>query len=114
VAAWTKDAPEEVTSVGRLLQIRRSRRCRALRGRQVVVVEAAFLGAEAEGGAAPPLRELGPELDTVAMMPAAGLTQLHQDPPARAGPRRGWMLDGFDGSAAAALVMRRQWTGRRR
>ena len=91
-AAWTKDAPEEVMSVGRLLQIPPIPEMpEPLRGRQVVVVEAAFLGAEAEGRELlRPLRELGPELDTVAMMPAAGTDAA---PPgsagARAGPRRG-------------------------
>jgi len=106
-AAWTKDAPEEVTSVGRLLQIPPIPEMpEPLRGRQVVVVEAAFLGPEAEGRELlRPLRELGPELDTVAMMSAAGLTQLHQDPPGPVpGRGEGWMLDAFDGSAAAALV----------
>ena len=62
-AAWTKDAPEEVTSVGRLLQIPPIPEMpEPLRGRQVVVVEAAFLGAEAEGQELlRPLRELGPD-----------------------------------------------------
>jgi hypothetical protein len=44
-------------------------------------VEAAYLG-DADTGAAliQPLRQLGPELDTFATIPAAALAQLHMDP----------------------------------
>ena len=91
-AEWTKDAPEEVTSVGRLLQIPPIPEMpEPLRGRQVVVVEAAFLGDEQAGRELlRPLRELGPELDTFAMVPARCA---HAAPPgpagAGAGTRRG-------------------------
>ena len=77
-AEWTKDAPEEVTSLGRMLQIPPIPEMpEPLRGRQVVVVEAAFLGTEEEGRELlRPLRDLEPELDTFATVPAAALTQL--------------------------------------
>jgi len=106
-AEWTKDAPEEVTSVGRMLQIPPIPEMpEPLRGRQVVVVEAAFLGTEDEGRELlRPLRDLEPELDTFATVPAAALTQLHQDPPGPVpGSGEGWMLDAFDAAAAEEIV----------
>ena len=106
-AAWTKDAPEEVTSVGRMLQIPPIPEMpEPLRGRQLVVVEAAFLGDEQAGRELlRPLRDLEPELDTFATVPAAALTQLHQDPPGPVpGSGEGWMLDAFDAAAADEIV----------
>ena len=106
-AEWTKDAPEEVTSIGRMLQIPPIPQMpEPFRGRQLVVVEAAFLGDEQAGSELlRPLRDLGPELDTFATVPAAALTQLHQDPPGPVpGRGEGWMLDGFDAAAAGAIV----------
>ena len=51
------------------------------------------------------MRELGPELDTFATVPAAALTQLHQDPPGPVpGSGEGWMLDAFDAAAAEEIV----------
>jgi hypothetical protein len=77
-----------------------------LRGRQLVVVEAAFLGDEETGRELlRPLRDLEPELDTFATVPAAALTQLHQDPPGPVpGSGEGWMLDAFDAAAAEEIV----------
>ena len=106
-AEWTKDAPEEVTSVGRLLQIPPAPEVPApLRGRRLVVVEAAFLGDEHAGRELlAPLRALGPELDTFAVVPARDLAELHRDPPGPApGRGEGWLLDGFDPAVAAAVV----------
>jgi FAD/FMN-containing dehydrogenase len=106
-AEWSRDAPEAVTSVGRMLQSPPiPEKHEPLRGRQVVVVEAAFRGTVEVGRELlRPLRELGPELDTVATVPAAARTQLHQDPPGPVpGSGEGWMLDGFDAAAAAEIV----------
>ena len=106
-AEWTKDAPEEVTSVGRLLQIPPAPEVPApLRGRRLVVVEAAFLGDEHAGRELlAPLRALGPERDTFAVGPARDLAELHRDPPGPApGRGEGWLLDGFDPAVAAAVV----------
>jgi FAD/FMN-containing dehydrogenase len=106
-ASWTKDAPEDVTSVGRLLQIPPIPEMpEPLRGRQFVVVEAAYLGTEEDGRELlQPLRDLGPELDTFAVVPAAALSELHQDPPGPVpGRGEGWLLDGFDADAAAMLA----------
>jgi FAD/FMN-containing dehydrogenase len=106
-AEWTQDAPDEVTSVGRLLQIPPIPEMpEPLRGRQFVVVEATLLGTEDAGRELlRPLRDLGPELDTFATVPAAALSELHRDPPGPVpGRGEGWMLDGFDAAAATALV----------
>jgi FAD/FMN-containing dehydrogenase len=106
-AEWTKSAPEEVTSIGRLLQVPPIPEMpEPLRGRQFVVVEAAFLGDEAAGRELlRPLLELGPELDTFGTVPAKALTELHQDPPGPVpGRGEGWMLDALDADAAAAIV----------
>jgi hypothetical protein len=77
-----------------------------LRGRRLVVVEAAFLGDEHAGRELlAPLRALGPELDTFAVVPARDLAELHRDPPGPApGRGEGWLLDGFDPAVAAAVV----------
>src|SRR6188508_1078204 len=71
-AEWTKDAPDEVTSVGRLLQVPPAPEVpEPLRGRRLVVVEAAFLGDERAGRELlGPLRTLGPEIDTFGVVPA--------------------------------------------
>lgn len=106
-AEWTKTTPDEVTSVGRLLQIPPIPEMpEPLRGRQLVVVEAAFLGDEQAGrDLLRPLHELGPELDTFAVAPASALTELHQDPPGPVPARgEGWLLDAFDTAAARAVV----------
>jgi FAD/FMN-containing dehydrogenase len=80
---WTDTVPEEVTSVGRLLQFPPLPQLpEFLRGRSFVVVESAYLGDEFEGAEMiRPLRELGPEMDTFAMIPAPALQELHMDPP---------------------------------
>ena len=74
--------PEEVTSVGRILSVPPLEEVpEPLRGRSFVIVEAAFLGDEADGRSLlAPLRELGPEIDTFAMVPPAALSHLHMDP----------------------------------
>ena len=106
-AEWTRGAPEEVTSIGRLLQLPPIPEVpEALRGRQVVVVEAAYLGDEASGRELlRPLLDLEPEIDTFATLTARGLTELHQDPPGPVpGVGDGWMLDTLDAAGASAIV----------
>jgi len=80
--AWTGTMPDEVTSLGRILRLPSLPEVpELLRGRAFALVEAAYLG-DAHTGAAliQPLRQLGPELDTFATIPAAALAQLHMDP----------------------------------
>jgi hypothetical protein len=80
---WVDTVPDEVTSVGRLLQVPPLPDIpEPLRGRRLVVVEAAMIMSDAEATKLlKPLRKLGPEMDTFATMPATGLQHLHMDPP---------------------------------
>lgn len=80
---WRADAPEEVTSVGRILQFPPFPEVPdELRGKQFAVVEAVVVGEEALGAEIlEPLRTLGPALDTFAVVPPAGIAELHMDPP---------------------------------
>lgn len=81
--AWTTSVPDEVTSVGRILQFPPIPEIpEPLRGRQFAVIEAVVLGDEALGTELlAPLRALGPALDTFAMVPPVGIAELHMDPP---------------------------------
>jgi hypothetical protein len=81
--AWRTDVPDEITSVGRILQFPDLPELPdPLRGGKFVVVEAVLIGDEATGAELlRPLRALGPAMDTFAMMPPAGIAELHMDPP---------------------------------
>ena len=76
-------APDELTSLGRLMQFPPIPEVpEPFRGRAFVLVEAAYCGPEADGAALlQPLRGLGPEMDTLATIPVEGLGELHMDPP---------------------------------
>jgi FAD/FMN-containing dehydrogenase len=82
---WTETTPDEVTSVGRILQLPPIELIpEPLRGRNIVIVEVAYLGNEESGRELlAPLVALEPEMSTVGMMPAAGLVRLHNDPEGR-------------------------------
>ena len=79
---WTLTAPDEVTTSARVLQVPPMPDVpEPLRGRAFVVIDGAFTGTEEEGRALlEPLRELGPEMDMFAMIPAPGLQKIHMDP----------------------------------
>jgi FAD/FMN-containing dehydrogenase len=79
---WTATVPDEVTSLGRILRLPPLPEVpEPLRGRAFALVEAAYLGEAAAGAELlRPLRQLGPEIDTFATIPAAALSQLHIDP----------------------------------
>ncbi len=81
-AEWTREVPDEVTSMARLLQIPDMPEAPDfLRGKQIAIINAAYLGSEEEGRRIfAPLRELGPEMDLFGMMPPVGLSGLHGDP----------------------------------
>ena len=81
--AWTGTVPDEVTSLGRILRLPPLPEVpEHLRGRAFALVEAAYLGNARTGSELiQPLRRLGPELDTFAMIPAPALAQLNMDPP---------------------------------
>jgi hypothetical protein len=80
---WTATVPDEVTSVGRILQFPPLPELpEPLRGQSFVVVEAVVIGEEAYGAELlAPLRALGPAMDTFAMVPPVGIAELHMDPP---------------------------------
>ena len=105
--AWTDGQPEEMTSVGRLLQFPPIPEIpEPVRGQSFAVVQAIFLGDEAEGAALlAPLRALGPVLDTVTTTPIAELGRLHMDPEGPApGAGDGGMLADVDTALVDTLV----------
>jgi hypothetical protein len=79
---WTHGVPDEVTSVGRILQFPPFPEVpEPLRGNKFAIVEAVYTGDEAEGAELMrPLRSLGPALDTFATVPPVGIAELHMDP----------------------------------
>ena len=80
---WTATVPDEVTSLSHLLRLPPLPEVpEPLRGRAFAILEAACLGDSRTGAELiGPLRRLGPELDTFAMIPASALGQLNMDPP---------------------------------
>jgi len=81
-ARWAAEAPEEVTSVGRLLRFPPIDAIpEPFRGRDLVAVEAVHVGdADRDEDLLRPLRALAPEMDTFARVPPLALTRLHMDP----------------------------------
>ena len=79
---WVPALPNEMSTWARVLQVPPLPDIpEPVRGRQLVVVEAAYLGAEESGRELlRPLRDLAPELDTFAAVPPAALGHLHMDP----------------------------------
>jgi FAD/FMN-containing dehydrogenase len=79
---WIETVPVDCESLGRLLQLPDVPFLpEHLRGRSFVLVELTLVGSEAEGDALiRPLRELGPELDTVTMLPTSELSIVNMDP----------------------------------
>jgi hypothetical protein len=80
--SWTDALPDEMTSVGRILQFPPIPQIpEPVRGRSFVVVQAIYAGDPADGAALlAPLRALGPVMDTVAPTPITELSKLHMDP----------------------------------
>lgn len=80
---WTETVPDEITSIGRLLQFPPFPQVpEPFRGRSFAVVEAVCLLDHAEAAdLLAPLRALGPATDTFATLPPAGIAGLHMDPP---------------------------------
>ena len=104
---WVPGLPDEMGTWARILQVPPLPDIpEPVRGRQLVVVEAAYLGGEDAGSELlRPLRELGPELDTCAPAPPAALGHLHmdpEDPVPFAG--RGQLLDELPAAAIDAVV----------
>jgi FAD/FMN-containing dehydrogenase len=80
---WVAGVPDELTSCGRVLHLPPIPDVpEPFRGKSFAMVEAAFIGDEAEGAELlRPLRELEPVMDTTAMIPPTRLGELHMDPP---------------------------------
>jgi FAD binding domain/Berberine and berberine like len=105
--AWTATVPEEVTSVGRILQFPPLEEIpEPLRGGKFVIVEAVYMGDEASGSdLLKPLRDLGPAMDTFAMVAPADIAELHMDPPEPVPyTGEGQMLGPLDGKAIDRFV----------
>jgi hypothetical protein len=82
---WSAGMPEEMTSVGRLMNFPPVPEVPdPMRGKSFAVLEAIYCGNPADGeGLVAPLRELGNAvIDTMAIQPPAGIAELHMDPPA--------------------------------
>lgn len=82
---WTAGIPEEMTSVGRLMNFPPVPELPdALRGKSFTVLEVIYCGDPADGPElVAPLRELGNVgIGTVQAQPPAGIAELHMDPPA--------------------------------
>lgn len=79
---WCAQAPETVTSSARLLQLPPAPELpEPIRGRNLVVVEAAMLCDQEDGAKLlRGLRSLDPELDTFETVPPVALSRLHADP----------------------------------
>jgi FAD/FMN-containing dehydrogenase len=81
--AWTETVPEEVTSLGRILQLPPIPDIpEPLRGKSFALVQAVYAGddpAELDR-LLEPLRALGPVMDTFHVTPMAELSKLHMDP----------------------------------
>jgi FAD/FMN-containing dehydrogenase len=104
---WIRDVPEEMTSVGRLLQLPPLAEIpEPLRGNSFVVVETIFVGDEAEGRElVAPLRELGPAIETVATVPMPALSHLHMDPEYPVpGIGEGMLLSDYTEEAIDAMI----------
>ncbi|MGZ4173790.1 MAG: FAD-binding oxidoreductase, partial [Solirubrobacteraceae bacterium] len=96
-----------VTSVGRVVNFPPFPEVpEFLRGRSFVVVEIYYLGDEADGARLiAPLRELAPEIDLVATVPAPALSHLHMDPEEPVpGKGDGMLLNELPPAAIDALV----------
>ncbi len=80
--SWVDTVPDECFSLGRLLQFPDAAEIpQEMRGRSFVLFETAIIG-DAEFGASliAPMRALGPEIDTIEMMPTTELTRINMDP----------------------------------
>jgi FAD/FMN-containing dehydrogenase len=104
---WTRTVSNRTMSCGRLLQFAPLPELPgSLRGQAFAALEVAHQGDPAELNAAmAPLRDLAPDLDTIAEIPTADLFALHMDPP---GPTpahaNGMLLNDLPPAAIDALI----------
>ena len=106
-AEWSIDAPDEVTTSFRMLNLPPLPELpEPFRGRQLVVIDGAVLDTDEQASTIlAPLRDLAPEMDTFARVPAASLVRLHMDPegptPATSGST---MLDALPDAAIETFL----------
>jgi len=104
---WTADAPDEVTTAFRVLNLPPLPDIpEPFRGRQLVVIDGAVLASDQRSvEILSALRDLGPELDTFGRVPVQALARLHMDPE---GPTpsvsNSALLDGMPEAAIEAFV----------
>jgi FAD/FMN-containing dehydrogenase len=105
---WTATVPEEVTSIGRVLQFPPIPDIpEPMRGNSFAVVEAIYCGDDVEAMDAllEPLRSLGPTMDTFRVMSMPELSHLHMDPEQPVpGHGDGGMLDAVTDETIDAVV----------
>jgi hypothetical protein len=77
------DMPDEMNAIVRVLPFPDLEEVpEPLRGQTWALVDAAFIGSEADGAELlRPLRDLDPIMDTFAMVAPVGISELHMDPP---------------------------------
>ena len=108
--AWrefTTSVPDTVTTSFRFLQFPDMDGLPPfLRGRSTIVIDGAVVEDEARAAELlAPLRALGPEMDTFAMIPPVGLSHIHMDPPEPVPALTDTaMLDRLDADAIDALL----------
>ena len=104
---WTAGVPDEMTSVGRIMQFPPLPFFPdEIRGKSFVLVEAIWCGPMHDGELwLEPLRALGPVIDTVQTIPITQLSHLHMDPegPPRASATVA-MLTALDDEAIDELI----------
>jgi len=81
-SAWSLDAPDEVTTSWRVINVPPIEEMPPpFRGRTIVVIDGAVMGTDEEAAEIlAPLRALGPEMDSFERQPTAALIRLHMDP----------------------------------
>jgi FAD/FMN-containing dehydrogenase len=104
---WVASVPDACQSLGRMLQLPDAPFLpEHLRGRSFALVEATYIGSEADGVALlRPFRDLGPEFDTFTMMPPSELSVINMDPEEPVPyDGDGTLLDAFPPEAVEPLV----------
>ena len=105
---WTETVPEEVTSIGRILQFPPIPEIpEPMRGNSFAVVQAIYCGDDAAelDALLEPLRALGPAMDTFKVMTMPELSHLHMDPEHPVpGTGDGGMLDALTDETIDAIV----------
>ncbi|MFC5827650.1 FAD-binding oxidoreductase [Nonomuraea insulae] len=80
--AWAKEQPEEMSSSVTLMRLPNAPQLpEEFRGRSFVQIRVIYTGGEEQGARlVEPLRALGPEKNTCAVLPYTQITEVHQDP----------------------------------